>query len=283
MKRSGYIAAAGLVALILLFPLLFAFVRTAMVFTMFEPAEGILGISGATLGKMAAGVVDLSVVGFIVGRMVAELLPEGSQARRFLSRWGMGGMVAVVSTQVAISFLVGGLSGWRKLLDQLDAAGLSRGWALIVSGVAWFLVSALVPFLIYALSESLAHLIREAIVTGPQSETEQLAQWLEQSKADLVQTRADAVQEMNDARSAEVAARNEAERRRIEVDDLKRQLVAARQPVAPTRSTVVAYAEQRVAGGTDLAKVAEELGFSYTTLRGWVAAARNGHAEEVLR
>lgn len=49
-------------------------------------------------------------------------------------------------------------------------------------------------------------------------------------------------------------------------------------PLPPSRAQVVAYVRERMQAGASRLEVAGELGYSESTLRGWMEAANNGHA-----
>lgn len=176
MNRRTYSIIAAIIAVAILALLGYSLDRTAWAFRTFEGSQPL----AAGLGLAAALVVELAIIGLIAGRALADALRLDDEARRVLLRWGRAGMIAAILAQTTINLVAGGLRGWRVLYDQLAGAGLGAQAALAISGLVWLLVNALVPFLLYVLSEMEARIIRLALtaragtVSGREHQLEQI-------------------------------------------------------------------------------------------------------------
>jgi len=80
----------------------------------------------------------------------------------------------------------------------------------------------------------------------------------------------------------QVAGAREKERNlREELAALRAELASRPASMPPTRAQVVAYARARMDAGASRAQVAAELGWTESSLRGWMAETSNGHAVAV--
>lgn len=174
MTRNTLWSIAAVLGVFLSALLLYSFDRTATAYAMFEGGTeyvGYLGLSGKVLGGLAAAVVEFALVGLLIGKALASLMPPKNETREVIERWGVWGMAGAVSVQALINLIAGGVRGWNNAYQELVAAGADARVAAVVSGLAWLVINGLVPLLIYALSEIIAKVVKLALQASPHRAT----------------------------------------------------------------------------------------------------------------
>lgn len=170
MSKRGLWIAAAVLSIPLIALLLYSYDRTAEILATFEGGAahvGFIGLTGDELGGIAAAVIELSIVGLVVGLTVASLLPEKSEIRTTITLWGRIGIGFTLTVMVVINLIIGGLRGWHPLYDDFQIVGLTVEQSRKVTTGTWILVNTVIPFLIYALTEIIARIVKMALLFRP--------------------------------------------------------------------------------------------------------------------
>lgn len=211
---------------------------------------------------------------------------------------------------VVASIVYNTLAGWFHRQPALLTAGGDLAWLMfaILHGapLAWvaYLVADLLlhssrrsrrPRELRALVRRLACLLRTARV-----QLAPLQAMLATARAELEATRAALAREQAETQplreklatieptaaslgAALEEARNQLRMARDEARKFAHEAASLRDrpaPMPPSRAQIIAHVRAALAESRSLNSIADELGFSESTLRGWLASATNGHAIE---
>lgn len=297
MNRKILIGAILINALALVALLGYSIERTAWLFDLFE--------DWTPAARAAAVVVELAAVALLVGAGALAHLDEAARA------WANRALVAVLSVQALANLSAGYLRGGRETLALF--AGSNELASYAVAATLWFAVNLAVPGLILCLSKLLERLIA-AWQNASDLPLRELVASLRELVAGKDRLLASATADLSLARESETELREQIEnlsgsiahesaaaanvlsvltskkeelaRRESELANLKKQLEEAREEasglreLAPTQARIVAYVREQMGDGRSLLEIAREIGFSESTVRGWLKPATNGHLIE---